>query len=208
MGLFQCLHCVFIEKLRSSSNGAEGLNFKGWSFDEFSMVQRLPSTHWVRPWAQQGGAERGHAGSKFTVRRRRRKMWRKPWLSCMLSAVGLHGARGSLLRGYLPLQTGTGEAREKWISLGFEGWVRVEQTDKDAEELPSQGAVCAWGCEQFSVTQVLGEGAEAEGPGEMVIMVEGVTFSFLLASYPLIHHSNVSLSFTSEKQSLSSSPGS
>ena len=25
----------------------------------------------------------------------------------------------------------------------------------------------------------------------MVIMVEGVTFSFLLTSYPLIHHSNV-----------------
>lgn len=101
-----------------------------------------------------GNTERSHTESKFTVqwRRQKKKMWRKLWLSYMLSTGGYVEGEGSSFGVPSTSRLGlTWEVIEKWITHGFKELVRLEQMDKDEKKLQRQGTLWA-NCNPESVS--------------------------------------------------------
>lgn len=106
--------CLFIEKLLSSSNGALGLNFKRWSFNEFIVAQQSASTPESGPELGKGNTERGvtqSPSSRFSGGGKKNVMKAAAvtYATCCGSS---HGGRGILLCCHLHLQTGTGNLEE------------------------------------------------------------------------------------------------
>lgn len=119
------------------------------------MAQQSPGTPWVRSWARQ----RQHREESHRVQvhgsveeAKKKKMWRKLWLSYMLSTGGYVEGEGSSFGVPSTSRLGlTWEVIEKWITHGFKELVRLEQMDKDEKKLQRQGTLWA-NCNPESVS--------------------------------------------------------